>query len=70
MSAAGVGTRGALYHHFPDKEALFEAVFEVIQAELGDEILAALPESPTDAVSMLEVMLTTFLDRVAKRRDA
>jgi AcrR family transcriptional regulator len=70
VSAAGVGTRGALYHHFPDKEALFEAVFEVIQAELGDEILASLPDTPADALSMLEEMLTTFLDRVVKRRDA
>jgi AcrR family transcriptional regulator len=31
---AGV-TRGALYHHFADKEALFAAVFEQIQIELA-----------------------------------
>jgi AcrR family transcriptional regulator len=31
---AGV-TRGALYHHFADKESLFAAVFEEIQAELA-----------------------------------
>jgi AcrR family transcriptional regulator len=31
---AGV-TRGAFYHHFADKEALFAAVFEEIQAELA-----------------------------------
>lgn len=37
---AGV-TRGAVYHHFVDKEALFAAVFEQIQAELAARSLAA-----------------------------
>lgn len=33
--AAAVGmTRGALYHHFPDKEALFVAVFDAVEQEL------------------------------------
>lgn len=33
VAAAGV-TRGALYHHFSDKQDLFKAVFEQIQGEL------------------------------------
>jgi AcrR family transcriptional regulator len=31
---AGVGTRGALYHHFADKRALFLAVFERVEEDL------------------------------------
>src|SRR6476619_6178414 len=38
---AGV-TRGALYHHFADKTELFEAVFEVVEGELADRLVAAL----------------------------
>jgi AcrR family transcriptional regulator len=35
VAAAGV-TRGALYHHYRDKEALFEAVFREVAGELYD----------------------------------
>jgi AcrR family transcriptional regulator len=34
--AAGV-TKGALYHHFSDKEALFKTVFEQVEREVSDE---------------------------------
>jgi AcrR family transcriptional regulator len=36
-TAAGV-TRGALYHHFPTKHALFEAVVDDIQRELFEHV--------------------------------
>jgi AcrR family transcriptional regulator len=35
VEAAGVGTRGALYHHFENKQALFLTVFEAIETDLA-----------------------------------
>ncbi|HWA65800.1 MAG TPA: helix-turn-helix domain-containing protein [Mycobacteriales bacterium] len=39
VDRAGV-TKGALYHHFADKEALFQAVFEQVQLEVSDAAVA------------------------------
>jgi len=35
---AGVGTRGALYHHFTSKELLFRAVLEEVEADLAAKV--------------------------------
>ncbi|MGF7004680.1 TetR/AcrR family transcriptional regulator [Aminobacter sp. BE322] len=43
VAAAGV-TRGALYHHFADKEALFRAVVEQEAATVAAEIERAAPD--------------------------
>jgi AcrR family transcriptional regulator len=40
VSRAGV-TRGALYHHFHDKPALFSAVFEDVQRDLATRLASA-----------------------------
>ena len=40
VSAAAV-TKGALYHHFAGKQALFEAVFERVEAQAAQEIAVA-----------------------------
>lgn len=37
VAAAGL-TRGAMYHHFADKKALFEAVFLDFEASITDEL--------------------------------
>ena len=34
-------TKGAFYHHFPDKQALFQAVFETLEVELVATVTAA-----------------------------
>jgi AcrR family transcriptional regulator len=49
VAAAEVGTRGALYHHFADKRALFRAVFERVESDL---VSTATPEdaAPKDGV--------------------
>jgi AcrR family transcriptional regulator len=44
VAAAGV-TRGALYHHFADKQALFAAVVEQEAAAVAEEIEHASPPS-------------------------
>lgn len=44
VAAAGV-TRGALYHHFADKQALFRAVVEQESAAVAQQIDTAAPEA-------------------------
>jgi len=56
-------TTGALYHHFPAKAAVFEAVFEQVHAEM----LVASAEASAAADGALEQMAAgfgVFLDRV------
>ncbi|HWC39252.1 MAG TPA: TetR/AcrR family transcriptional regulator [Acidimicrobiales bacterium] len=40
IQRAGVA-RGALYHHFAGKDALFRAVYEAVQAETASRVVAA-----------------------------
>jgi len=47
VAAAGV-TRGALYHQFDGKLALFEAVFEQVEQEVTDRIAAVLVAGGAD----------------------
>src|SRR5262249_11751677 len=57
---AGV-TRGALYHHFASKEALFRAVVEQLEEELAARIIAAAAKEP-DPRQHLRVGCHAFLD--------
>jgi AcrR family transcriptional regulator len=60
VTAAGAGTRGALYHHFADKRALFLAVFERVE----EDLIAAAGQVGTtgDALTRLRTGLLGFLD--------
>ena len=62
VERAGV-TRGALYHHFADKEALFRAVFEQIEAEvMALSAEAATSVSPDDPLGQLRAGSLAYLD--------
>ncbi len=60
VEAAGI-TRGALYHHFRDKKALFEAVHEQVTADLIEAISARVARSRGRG-DPLVVGLRAFLD--------
>lgn len=53
-------TRGALYHHFEDKRALFDAVASDVAREIADRIDAATPMD--DPLQALIVGTGAFLD--------
>jgi AcrR family transcriptional regulator len=56
-------TTGALYHHFPTKAAVFEAVFEQVHADLLAASAAAAPNA-ADAVGLLVAGFGAFLDEM------
>ncbi len=60
VALAEVGTRGALYHHFADKKALFVAVFEAVEEDLVIAAGANVREAPP--LEMLRNGLLGFLD--------
>jgi AcrR family transcriptional regulator len=64
VERAGV-TRGAMYHHFADKEALFRAVFEELEAEVMATVAEAAmanPELAGDPLGQLRVGSLAYLD--------
>src|SRR3954447_5434824 len=61
VRAAGV-TRGALYHQFRDKEQLFEAVFEQVEAEVTQRIAeGAMQGGAADPLGALRAGARAFL---------
>src|ERR1700742_2976241 len=56
-------TTGALYHHFPNKTKLFEAVFEQAHTELMQASAQAAMGAP-DEVELLSRAFEAFLDSV------
>ncbi len=60
VQTAGV-TRGALYHHFRDKQQLFRAVHEELEAEIAASTGAAVA-GMTDVADMIDHGVRAFLD--------
>lgn len=58
-------TKGALYHHFSGKQALFDAVFERVEATAGAAILAALARED-DPWDKANAGLRAFLEVVQR----
>jgi AcrR family transcriptional regulator len=54
-------TRGALYHHFDDKRALFRAVFERVEAGLMERIGSTM-EAADDPWELMATGMRSFLD--------
>jgi AcrR family transcriptional regulator len=60
--AAGV-TRGAMYHQYADKTALFVAVLEAVEAEVIDRLVATVGASrPSTAAETLHAAADAWLD--------
>jgi AcrR family transcriptional regulator len=64
--AADAGlTTGAVYHHFEDKAALFEAVFETVETELAEAVRLAAADAG-DPLLRLERGSRGFLEAARK----
>lgn len=62
VAAAGV-TRGALYHQFADKTALFDAVLEAVEADVARRLAEEMAATWTsDPVGAMRHTLRTWLD--------
>ncbi|HEX6460938.1 MAG TPA: TetR/AcrR family transcriptional regulator [Thermoleophilaceae bacterium] len=61
VKKAGV-TRGALYHQFADKKDLFRAVFEQVEAEVTQRIVAQAGAFASDPVQELRTGTKLWLD--------
>ena len=53
--------RGALYHHFPGKDALFAAVYQVVQAKVASAVVTA-ALAAGDPAQAVYTGLSAFLD--------
>jgi AcrR family transcriptional regulator len=63
-------TTGALYHHFPTKAALFEAVFEQVHRDImaaSGAAAAAAPDEVEFLARAFEVFLDAILEPAAQR---
>lgn len=62
-------TRGALYHHFADKEGLFEEVFRTVLAELVSRSNSVADALAGDSWSKIVAAFTRYLDLLAANEE-
>jgi AcrR family transcriptional regulator len=65
---ASLTSKGAVYHHFPNKEALFLALVDEFSARLAESIAGAIGRAP-GALAKVEAALDAGLDTFARHRD-
>jgi AcrR family transcriptional regulator len=69
IGRAGVA-RGALYHHFPGKEALFKAVYDTVEGEVIARVVSTAQDGPTPwegVVAGLRAFLDACLEPAFRR---
>jgi AcrR family transcriptional regulator len=68
VAAAGV-TKGAMYHHFTDKEALFRAVYERVQLQTSDKAVVEFlqPDSWEALVGGCRLWVDAHLDPAVRQ---
>ena len=60
-------SRGALYHHFASKQALFEAVVDGVEAQVGEAVVVAGSEAgDVDPVARLRAAGCVFAEEEAR----
>jgi len=65
VQRAGV-TRGALYHHFRDKEDLFRSVLDEVDAEVESSLLRRSKEQPVSSWELFRVNSEIHLDAASR----
>jgi AcrR family transcriptional regulator len=71
IAASARVTKGAVYHHFPDKRSLFEAVLNQCDEAAQSKVLEAVAKHPDDlwggVVAALDVTLDACVDPIVGR---
>jgi len=61
-------TRGALYHHFRDKEELFRAVLDEVSSEVDQSLWRRSGDRPTDAWTRFRANSEVYLEAASTNR--